>query len=192
MQNQTMNPFKALIIVTLIIILSIYAIWMLSKFISSDITIAIISGAVAIVIASTNYRFAKQKETEGRLFTEKQKVYSKLIEMIMGLFLRTYEGNLVQPDDELAKELHNIRTNLIIWGSLDTIKSLNDLSKLEAKIRDSGSPAEGLIWLGNLMENIRRDLGHKDAKNSGKEIAIGIIKTEDQPAIRAEWGNSGN
>lgn len=184
MHDQQMNPWRALAIVALAVAIFLAALWVIDQFVQSELALGIIGGAAAIITASINYRAAKEKETESRLFSEKQKVYSELIEMIMGLFHNAKVGDEGQPNEELVERIKKVRTSLVIWGSFDTIKSLDAMGEAGMSVQNTGNPVEGLRWLGALMENIRRDLGHKDSNGSDIEIALGILVPKDRAKMR--------
>lgn len=179
-----MNPWRAIFIVLILLAMTIGALWLISQFIKSDVALGVIGFAGAIATASLQYRAAKEKEVASRLFSEKQKVYTELVTLIMKLFTSGSELAIGVPSEELVESLQGIRTKLIIWGSFDTVKSLDKMGEAGTTVTETANPAEGLIWLAHLMTNIRKDLGHKDPKAAGIEMAVGVIKAEERQQVR--------
>lgn len=160
-----------------------YSIILLHEKTGSQVVLGIFGLAGGLIGAAYQYRLAKEKEAEARLFNEKQKVYSNLI----STFFSMYQPDSLrqQPIDhiELARQLSNIRTALIVWGSFETIKSLDRLSVPDADVE--ADPLKwGLSRQGELLAAIRRDLGHKDPQEAGIEIALGIISGEERAEVR--------
>ena len=179
-----MNLWKAVFIVFLLIVATIVALWIISQFIKSDIALGAIGFAGAIATASIQYRTAKEKEAASRLFSEKQKVYSELVTLIMNLFSKGSELAEGPPSDELVTKLQEIRTKLIIWGSYDTVRALDRMGEAGLEAVEDSNPAQGLVWLAELMTNVRKDLGHKDPKAAGIDMAVGMIKPDERAKIR--------
>lgn len=174
-----MNIVKALFVVAFATALFVFVVWFISQFIKSEIALGLIGFSGAIVTASMQYRAAKDKETSSRLFKEKQEAYSELIELIMGLFQSTKKSDSSMPEDQVLQKLQSIKTRLIVWGSFDTIRTLDQMG--HASTTD---PAKMLSWLGDLLTFIRKDLGHKDPDKSGTEIAIGLIVADEREGLR--------
>ncbi len=160
------------------------AIVVVGHFGGSDILLGMLSFAGAIVVASMQYRSAKEKEIEARLFTEKQAAYTETISTVMDYF---HEAAFSSADDkraeELARKLQKIRAKLVIWGSSNTIVTLDELGHL------GGGGSEvlvtGLRWFSRMFTAIRSDLGHNDPPGLGLEIALGMIKPNERATARA-------
>ena len=135
--------------------------------------------------AAYQFRLAKEKEAEARLFTEKQKVYSNLISTIFSIYQPEALKQKQPKDIEYARKFNEIRTSLIVWGSFETIKCLDSLSMSDAELQLD--PLKwGLKRQAALFAAIRKDLGHKDPDDAGLEIAIGAIKGAERAEVRTK------
>jgi len=156
-------------------------------FANSDILVALLGLAGAIIVASMQYRWAKVKEAEARLFSEKQEVYTELISTIMGMFhnpaFREPSGDLDQA--QLVRKLQKIRTKLIVWGSAQTIITLDQMATLAD---EEGALDKGLQWLSAIFTAIRADLGHKDPPRAGLDIALGMLIPSDRVQAKMRLG----
>jgi len=191
MENKPTNVWTALAVVSAVILLLGLSIWFLSYFIKSDLALALLGFACAITTASFQYRAAKDRETEARLFSEKQKVYTELTETIMEIFHSQKDPELHIGQGELIKKLQLIKTKLIVWGSFDTIRSFDQMGEIGPNVQNPNDPTSGLVWLSRLIANMRKDLGHKDPKALTTEIALGLIVPEDRVKIREDLKKTG-
>jgi hypothetical protein len=173
-------------------VLACAAIWFLSQFVKSDFALAILGIAGAIITASYQYRVAKNREAEARLFSEKQAIYTELIETIMDIFYSVKEGSTHRlSDEEIARRLRLIKTKLLVWGSFDMIRLLDQLGEVGLDVQKENDPTTGLIWLSRLIGHMRQDLGHRDPKDSLMEIALGLIVPEERVKIREALAQAG-
>lgn len=184
MGSKLMNVWTGLAVVAVAIVLLGVVIWILNQFIDSDLALALLGFAGAIATASFQYRAAKDRETEARLFSKKREVYTELTEAIMSLFHGQKTPELRIEQDELVKKLQVIRTKLIVWGSFDTIRSLDQIGEMGLEAQQINNPAAGLVWLSRLISHMRKDLGHKDPKDSAVELALGLVVPEDRVKLR--------
>lgn len=184
MFERSMMQQVLLVVVTLLILVG--AITLALQFTDSNFTIGVLGAVAAIVTASLQYRAAKDRETDARLFSQKQEVYSKLIETVMGLFNQKGAPRTEQQQTKLVTTLQEIRTQLLIWGSFDTVFILDQASTLggDANKAPLETAAEGTRWLSKLFASIRRDLGHKDTKQSSTELALGMLNEPDRSKVR--------
>jgi hypothetical protein len=160
-----------------------YAIILLNEKTGSQVVLGILGIAGGLVGAGYQYRLGKEKEADARLFTEKQTVYSNLISTIFSL----YQSDALRrkPIDhvEFARQLNDIRTSLVVWGSFQTLKALDDLAVPDAE-QQTDPLKWGLMRQAALFSAIRSDLGHKDPPDAGLEIALGIIKGDERESVR--------
>lgn len=185
MDSPSMNVWKALAVVAAAIVLFGVVIWTLDQFIDSELALAFLGFAGAIATASFQYRAAKDRETEARLFSEKQQVYTELTETIMGLFHGQKTPELRIDQDELVKKLQIIRTKLMVWGSFDTIRALDQIGELGLHgQKPEDATAAGVRSMSRLIWHMRKDLGHKDPKDATVEIALGVVVPEDRVKVR--------
>ncbi|MBI1385434.1 MAG: hypothetical protein GC150_11035 [Rhizobiales bacterium] len=185
MNTDSPSMWSALAVAGALVALLLAAIVVVHWFAGSQIVLSAISLATAIIVASIQYKSAKDKETDARLFTQKQAVYTELMDTIMRLFhdrkVELSEGEQA----ELARKFQTIRTKLIIWGSYDTIRHLDQMGTIADDLED-GDPTKGLLWLGNTFAAMRKDLGHRDPTNAGAELALGMLKPSDREKARAK------
>lgn len=193
MENKPTNIWTALAVVSAVIVLACAAIWFLSQFVKSDFALAILGFAGAIATASYQYRVAKNREAEARLFSEKQAIYTELTETIMEIFYSAKEDSehRIGPE-ERAQKFRLIRTKLLVWGSFDTILSLDQMGEIGLDVQKTNDPTTGLEWLSRLIAHMRKDLGHKDPKNSVMEIALGLIVPKERVKIREKLTRAGS
>lgn len=179
-------PWKLLTYTVVSLIAFLAFAWILGKIAESDIIVATLGFAGAVIVASIQYRLAKNREAEARLFSEKQKVYADLIQTIMDTFQDVKKPNARQGANNISEKLIKIKPKMIIWGSFGTIASLDRMGDLKDSSGDTDTLVVGLERLGDLIDNIRRDLGHtNDPENAGKEIALGFVTHSERPAVRA-------
>lgn len=156
--------------------------WTLANFAQSGLAIALVGFAGAVVTAAFQYRAAKDKEVEARLFSEKQAIYTELTHTIMS-FLQIDNDQARTSQDETTRKLKEIRAKLIIWGSFDTLRTLDKMGEINDDVSGDGLPS-GLIWLGNILSHMRKDLGHRDPEGSAAEIALGFLIPSDRARLR--------
>ena len=158
-------------------------VWGLGLLVDARVVVAMLGLTGAVVVASFNYRAAKSKEVDARLFPEKEKVYSELTETIITLFLRAKNPTNAIPEDELVRRLHNIKAKLLVWGSFETLYCLDQMGIIAPE--DEGNPTVGIVWVGKMFSSMRKDLGHtKDPDNAGLEAALGLLVPEDREQMR--------
>jgi hypothetical protein len=58
------------------------------------------------------------------------------------------------------------------------------MGELSLHAQKPDDPTPGLVWLSRLISHMRKDLGHKDPKDSTVEIALGLVVPEDRVKIR--------
>ncbi|NWG52866.1 MAG: hypothetical protein HXY28_04025 [Hydrogenophilaceae bacterium] len=175
----------SLAVVLIVMAASAAAIIVVFRFTDPQFVLGVFGIAVAIITASFQYRAAKDKETDARLFSEKQAVYSDLIGTLMGLF---HEKKINPTPDEqtaLVKKLQAIRTKLLVWGSAETIAMLDKMGELPAAEPEQ-APAHMTRWMGALFAAIRKDLGHKDPPAASLEMALGMLIPADRGRLRQQ------
>jgi hypothetical protein len=131
--------------------------------------------------ASYQFRVAKEREANSRLFAEKSKAYEGMINIVLSLF-KSIKGMGPKTDNlKLAERLMDVRAKLIVWGAFDTIKALDQLGDVSGAASD---PKKTIRILGDMYEAMRRDLGHSDPPGSGLEIALGNIHANERDQLR--------
>ncbi|MCA8901746.1 MAG: hypothetical protein KDA53_10890 [Hyphomonas sp.] len=147
--------------------LLIVGVW---SFTETKFLLGVLGFCSTVVLASYQYRKAKEREVEGRLFANKAEIYQGIANIVKELMLSIKDPSQSVHADELTKRMIDYRAKMLVWSSLDTIRAYDALSKLE------GKPAlEIMMALANLYESMRKDLGHKDPDGAGLQIMIGNI-----------------
>lgn len=150
----------------------------LYKFTQSDFVLGVLGAVASVGLASYQFRKAKEREVEARLFSEKAAVYKRLIELIGTLFKQQKTGGA--DVEKLGETLQDIRTQLIIWGGSKTIQVLDSMGDNSAET----DPRALVRWLASLYAEIRKDLGHKDKEGAALEIALGHVIVTDRHMFR--------
>jgi hypothetical protein len=174
----------SLFVLIFIILIAIVSIIIAYKNTSAQIVLGVLGFSAAIITASMQYKSAKDRETESRLFSEKQPVYSKLVKLILNISenMQTDDGSAA---DELVKQFKDIRTELIIWGHHETILAFDDFAKLNPEGTPEEIVSEGIKKIARLFSAIRSDLGHKDPDTAGRDLALGMLKPPDRERVAA-------
>lgn len=159
------------------------AMYFFVKTVDSKIALSVIGLAGAIITASLQYRHAKNRESEARLFNEKQAVYTELIALVSSIF-QGVKSKEPLSQEMIVSRLQDIKSKLFVWGSFATIHCLDNMGSLDTEEDERMRAASGIRWLGELLAHIRKDLGHNDPPGSGLEMALGMIVIHDRAKIR--------
>lgn len=178
-----MRAWVSLVFLVVFVAACAAALVLVHRFTNSEFLLGVLGFVVATMTASFQYKAAKDNETNARLFTQKQEVYTDLIETLMGLF---HEKKLNPTEVEqaaLVKKLQNIRTKLLVWGSAATIQALDRMADIQP-VSGERLPVTGTLWMSQLFAAIRKDLGHNDPPDAGKEMALGMLIPGDREVMR--------
>jgi hypothetical protein len=174
---------------TVLVVAIVGAIVAIFRYTNSAFILGVLPVAAAIIVAAIQYRQAKDKETDARLFSEKQAAYTNLIGLIMGLLHEKAVEATSEGQPALVAKLQSIRTQLVIWGSSLTLLTFDKMGSLATDA--SGIPVAATKWMAELLGAIRKDLGHKDPPGAAMEMALGILKEPDRSIVRAAIMKSG-
>lgn len=192
LEQNAMSPvsiWTAFVAAIVLIAAIVGAIVVVFKFTDSAFVLGVLPIAAAIIVAAIQYRAAKDKETDARLFSQKQAAYTELIAVIMGLFHEKKTNPTPDEQTALVKKLQSIRTQLVIWGSSSTLLTLDKMGLITPDT--SGLPIEGMKWMAELFAAIRKDLGHKDPHGAALEMALGMLNEPDRSLLRAAIRKAG-
>lgn len=142
-------------------------IWMLTE---TKFVLGLFGGAVTIILATYQYRKAKEREVEGRLFESKAEIYQGIADLVKTILLSAKGIGAPQPEVDLARRLIDYRARMIVWSSIETLEAYDQLSKMEGK-----DIAHVFTTMARLYECMRKDLGHRDPTGSGLKIMLGNI-----------------
>ncbi|MGV8928576.1 MAG: hypothetical protein ACOH1E_02390 [Brevundimonas sp.] len=138
--------------------------------------IGLIAIVAAAVTAFVTFVRTKEKEAEARLFPEKAKVYSDILEVLNDLMSQSKPWAKKVSDDEVAKRLNDARYKLIVWGSGPAVKSFEEIETFV-----EGDVGDMLARLAYIYGWMRRDLGHKDSAYSLAHISAQHIVSHERP-----------
>lgn len=140
--------------------------------------IAILATAITAFVTFVR---TKEKEAEARLFPEKAKVYSDILEVLNDLMNQSKPWAKKISDDEVAKRLNDARYKLIVWGSGPAVKAFEEIETFV-----DGDVGDMLARLAYIYGWMRRDLGHKDSAYALAHISAQHIVSHERPdAYRA-------
>lgn len=176
--------WASILIVVLVVGAGVVGLIALFLYTNTQFVLGVFGVGVAIITASINYRAAKEKEIDSRLFADKRTVYTELVGTVMGLFHEKKINPTEEEQKSLVKKLQGLRTQLLVWGSADTLQALDQMSGLQQP-DTSGLPIAGTRWLARLFSAIRTDLGHKDPPGAALEMALGMLNEPDRSNLRA-------
>lgn len=176
--------WSASLVFTLVIALGVAGLATLFHFTDSQFVLSVFGIAVAVITASINYRAAKNKETNARLFADKREVYVDLVQTVMNLLHERKANPTVEEQAALVKKFQTLRTQLLVWGSAATVLALDKMGEMEAK--PESAPANMTVWMAQLFAAIRKDLGHEDTPEESVELALGMLIPKDRAVVRAE------
>lgn len=172
--------FLSVFLIILIVIFLFIAILFLAD-LSKEFIVSVVTAIGGYFGFLYTARKTKEKEIEARLFPPKAGVYGDIFTLIKDLFVNNKKSNLSEKaqkrfEEELAKKLMEIKTNLLIWGSEDTISCYLDIDN-SADVAKTDTYVYMNKW-AKLYYNMRKDLGHKDKNLSPKDL-MSIYLDED-------------
>ena len=129
-----------------------------------------------------------QREIEARLFSEKAALYKKIFSLFPDMIKKikhvsnepipTPVIDNIKNDRELAEKMIDIKSELLIWGSEETIKTWIEI---ENHVTDSGdNPLQIILKWGSLYSCMRADLGHSDTQVKGRDLIGMFLKAESR------------
>jgi hypothetical protein len=132
-----------------------------------------VAASLVVFVASTwfalwNFQKTKEKEAESRHFVERAKIYDKLVKFLQYFHFQSKGWVPKRDEEDVARELGELRYEMIIWGGKDTIRAI---MKLEDFSPDS-DPGMIFSTISNLYGAIRKDLGHKDDKQLFDDLVL--------------------
>ncbi|NQU61267.1 MAG: hypothetical protein HQ512_09070 [Rhodospirillales bacterium] len=126
-----------------------------------------------------------QREIEARLFSEKAALYKKIFNLFPELVKKikraensSQKKKDVANDRNLIEKMIDIKSELLIWGSEETIISWTKIENSDFK--EGGDPREIILVWDRLYSCMRADLGHSDYKIKDGDLVQLFITTEDR------------
>ena len=127
-----------------------------------------------------------QREIEARLFSEKAALYKKIFGLFPDLIKKTkaVSANSTQKESldaitnepEFLEKMMDIKSELLIWGSEETIKTW--IRNENQVTGDSGDQSKIVLYWGELYSCMRADLGHSDTQITALDL-IGMFLTAE-------------
>lgn len=153
------------------------------KYLDKNVIAALLGLSGTVFTISLQYRNTKKKEIDARHFSEKQKAYTELLDLIISLFKGEKGLSETTSQDELTVKMLDLKSKLLVWASYETLLAFDKIGDVAA---DQKNPYEILYTVGNLIKSMRKDLGHNDPAQSAKHFALTFLNAE----ARLEFENS--
>lgn len=151
--------------------------------ITSDFSGTVALGCVTLIATTTmalwQFNRTKKKEAEARIFSERSKVYQRLLNAIRNIMFASKGWIEEKSGDDLAKELSEITYEMIIWGGQDTIRAIGQITK-----NPGDNIAEMMRTMAQLYKAIRSDLGHNDDTQLHNDLVLQLISVKDHEEVR--------
>ena len=124
----------------------------------SDVKLGVITAVGSAIAFLANNAIQSSRERKSRLFEAKREAYARYFRFFMSIFGRL-ESNPVT-EDEMVAEVRAIATEIMTWGSAETINSFNAYQRNNA----AGSPNQQELFRSTeaFLRALRKDLGHDD------------------------------
>lgn len=149
--------------------------------VSPEVALGLITFFGTAWLGIWSFNRTKEKEAESRLFSERIVIYEQLVNVIKNATFATRGWYEPQTEDEIAREIADIRFRMIAWGGQRTIRAIADFETRSA----TGQIGDTFLAASNLYAAIRADLGHKDDEGFADEIVLTQITTEEREVARA-------
>ena len=176
------------VMISIVILFSIVVLVSLFMGVSKEWILAFLTAILSVL--GWIYSSAKnsQREIDARLFSQKAALYKKIFslypDMLKGLKkvstdpISKTDLDTISKDPELIEKMIVIKSELLIWGSEETIRTWIDI---ENYVADSGdNPSEIVLKWGSLYSCMRADLGHFDTQITGRDLIGMFLKAESR------------
>lgn len=130
--------------------------------VSNEYILAMLTAMVSVTgwIYSSNK--TAEQNSKARLYSEKAMTYKNIFKLYTDLLRNSRISNNdknTELPEELIDAMANIKSDLMIWGSDDTIQAW---LTMESCHPDDNDPKKLMLAWGKLYSQMRKDLGHKD------------------------------
>jgi len=156
----------ASVIAGLILIIALTGFIYLLASSSKEVILAVLTAAVSVSSLLYTQNKISKREVAARQFAQKAKVYESIIATIGEIFKRAKGWTEEPQGDELAKELFDIQSQLMVWAGPDVLKAWDD-------IKDMGKAPRSFLVVDTLLRALRAELGHVHDDKLGP---MGLIK----------------
>jgi hypothetical protein len=104
---------------------------------------------------------------------KKIEVYDTVIKFFFDTIFASRLGRQPKTEDELVQEFAEMTPDLILWAS-DDVLNLYIKFRQQANITLNNSPKNPILLFGEILLEIRKDLGHQNKQIDAKSI-LGIF-----------------
>src|SRR5665213_785422 len=134
-----------------------WILWNIFRDLTGQTALTMAIATVTIGVTVWTFVKTKEKEIDSRLFPEKAKVYTEILEIIKQFTSSDKPWHTPMHENDMAKRLMDVQFKMLVWSSPKAIKAFNSLGDLSEA--DLG---EMIARIAFLYGCIRRDLGHND------------------------------
>ena len=160
-----------------------FGLWMLSTR-----TLAAMDGQTAVALATFvattwfaiwSFQKTKRKEADAQLFSEKAKVYGRIVDLLRDIFFAQKGWISPLDEQELGKRFGQVRFDMVVWGGQDTIRAINAIEDVTP-----GDTGKMFAAFTHLYAQIRKELGHADDRALAEDLFLAQVIAEDREKVR--------
>ncbi|MBA3577208.1 MAG: hypothetical protein H0W39_06325 [Sphingomonas sp.] len=159
MSQDGTSPAPA-IVAGLIFVLAVTGVIYLLASSSKEVMLAVLTAAISVASLLYTQNKISKREVAARQFAQKAKAYESIISTIGELFKTTKGWAKKTDEEELAKELFDIQSQLMVWAGPDVLKAWNELKT------DKPAPQTFAV-VERLLRALRGELGHTNDNELG-------------------------
>lgn len=149
----------------MIIVIPIFLIFLIGAIyfgVSKEYILALLTAMVSV----TGWIYTSSKNAEQNskalLYSEKAQTYKRIFKLYSDILRDSQlpkNKSSAEPSEALTDTMINIKSELMIWASDETIQAW---LKMESSAQSNQDPKELLLAWGKLFYQMREDLGHDD------------------------------
>lgn len=133
----------------------------------SDLKLGVITAGGSALTFVINNAVQSSRERRARLFETKREAYGGFFTSFTSFFHRISQGEEI-PQDEMMRAIQTLSTDVMTWGSAETINAFNQYQRVNAA--PAKDQKELFLRTETFLRALRKDLGHNDA--SLKSLAL--------------------
>jgi hypothetical protein len=162
--NRSFGYLAGQMLAVLLVIAAVYTLYLLLS--ASDQTrLAVVTATISVVTLVYTQNRNTKREIDSRQFAQKAAAYEQIISTI-GNLLKASKGWIEEEDqEELAKKLFDIQSQLLVWAGPEVLLAWNDLKGLGGD--------ETYRIMERLLRALRAELGHTGDNQLGP---LGLVK----------------
>lgn len=166
---------KAYLVGTVVVILG--GIWCVTTFVihmldllkntNSDISVAVITGAITLIITVLSVTLGKAYEVRTLIIKEnrdkKIPIYEDLIKFLFNKVLMGAKTGNEVTEGEMVEFMSDFTQRIMIWGSDDVLNSFVRIRQIAFDEEETKkNPLSIMLGYEDLIKEIRKDLGYKN------------------------------